>query len=424
MTGVTRLALVAGQPIELPLLARGRLEAQRLPRVGAFCLHAVQQAPEGGRRAAVPSFPQFPQDAPPIRRSSWCSRRTRSSKGRLGGLWPTQSAISSGKAVAEGKVPCKTGRNVSAAEQRRIVARPASQRNPWYPPGTARRPEVLRGLEDLQRGQIKATVEKGCQMLPEFSLAGKRFLLTGAGRGIGKGIALVLAEAGADIAVTGLTPNGVTAVADDIRRLGREGRAYVCDATKASEMDDLARRVLDEFGPLDGLVNCVGDAINKPVVQLPGDERPGMTEDEWHSVLDINLTEAFVGCRAFGTSFLERRTGSVVNITAWAAVRPAPRRAAYDAAKAGLVQFTRSLALEWAPFGVRVNAIGPGSFPDPEQMTPQQLERSTEAARRNVPLGRFGRLREVGLLAVYLLSDAGGFVTGQTWFIDGGMSIV
>jgi NAD(P)-dependent dehydrogenase (short-subunit alcohol dehydrogenase family) len=260
-------------------------------------------------------------------------------------------------------------------------------------------------------------------MLPEFNLSGKRFLLTGAGRGIGKGIALVLAEAGADVAVTGLTPTGINSVAEQVRGLGRDGRAYVCDATKADEMGTLAGRVLQEFGPLDGLVNCVGDSINKPVVQLPGDERPGLTEEDWHFVLDVNLTEAFVGCRAFGLHFLERHSGSVISISAWAAVRPAARRAAYDAAKAGLVQFTRSLALEWAPFGVRVNAIGPGGFPDPDQVTPDQLQRSAEAARRNVPLGRFGRLREVGLLAVYLLSEAGSFVTGQTWFIDGGASI-
>ena len=261
-------------------------------------------------------------------------------------------------------------------------------------------------------------------MLPEFDLQGKRFLLTGAGRGIGKGIALVLAEAGADVAVTGLTPVGINAVSERVRAMGRDGRAYACDATVASDMDTLARQVLEEFGPLDGLVNCVGDAIMKPVVQLPGDERPGMTDEDWHRVLNVNLTEAFQGCRAFGRHFLEQGAGSVISITAWAAIRPAPRRTAYDAAKAGLVQFTRSLALEWAPFGVRVNAIGPGNFPDPEQMTPEQAQRSSEAARRSVPLGRFGRLREVGLLAAYLLSEASSFVTGQTWFIDGGASIV
>ena len=106
-------------------------------------------------------------------------------------------------------------------------------------------------------------------MLPEFDLQGKRFLLTGAGRGIGKGIALVLAEAGADVAVTGLTPVGINAVVERVRGLGRDGRAYVCDATVAAEMDALAKQVLEEFGPLDGLVNCVGDAITKPLVQLP-----------------------------------------------------------------------------------------------------------------------------------------------------------
>ena len=264
--------------------------------------------------------------------------------------------------------------------------------------------------------------KEGVVIIPEYDLEGRKVLLVGAGRGIGKGIALVLAEAGADIAVTGLTPTGVTAVAESARALGRQGLAFTADATRASDMDRLAGQVLDQFGPLDVLVNCVGDAITKPVVALPGGASHGMSEEEWHFILDVNLTQAFAGCRAFGPHLLERGRGSVINISSFAAFRAAASRSAYDAAKAGLTQFTQALALEWAAYGVRVNSIAPGSFPDPEQMPPEEY-RQREEAGRGVPLGRVGRLREVGLLAVYLASDASAYVTGQTWCIDGGASI-
>ncbi|MBI4200791.1 MAG: SDR family oxidoreductase [Chloroflexi bacterium] len=259
--------------------------------------------------------------------------------------------------------------------------------------------------------------------IPEYNLDGKKALLVGAGRGIGKGIALVLAEAGADIAVVGLTPEGANAVAEMVRSMGRQGLAFAADATDAAAMERLAQRVLGRFGPLDVLVNCVGDSISKPVVALPGGEGEGMSERDWRFIVDVNLTQAFTGCRAFGPHMLERKKGAVINISSFAAFRAQARRSAYDAAKAGLGQFTASLALEWAPFGVRVNAIAPGQFPDPEQMTPEEYQRRDKEAGRRVPLGRVGRLREVGLLAVYLASDASAYVTGQTWCIDGGLSV-
>jgi NAD(P)-dependent dehydrogenase (short-subunit alcohol dehydrogenase family) len=181
--------------------------------------------------------------------------------------------------------------------------------------------------------------------------------------------------------------------------------------------------VLDKFGHLDTLVTCVGDSIRKPVVQLPGTATPGMTEDEWHFIVNVNLTEAFQGCRALGPHLLARRQGSVVNISGWASFRGRAGSAAYDAAKAGVMRFTESLAQEWAPFGVRVNAVAPGSFPDPEQMSAEAYQQRDAAAAKTVPLGRVGRLKEVGYLAVFLASPAAAYVTGQTWAVDGGVSI-
>ena len=260
--------------------------------------------------------------------------------------------------------------------------------------------------------------------LPVFDVAGKKVLCVGAGRGIGKGIALAFGEAGADVAVTGLTPVGANAVAEEIRAMGRQGLAFHGDATKAADMDLLAEQVLSEFGHLDVLVNCVGDAIQAPVAPLPDGGPPAMSEEDWHRIIDLNLTEAFQGCRAFGPHFLERRQGSVINISGWASFRGMARRSAYDAAKAGLMRFTECIAQEWAPYNIRVNAIAPGRFPDKDQLSEDAYQQRQEQARDTVLLGRLGELKEVGYLAIYLASPAGDYVTGQTWAIDGGISIM
>lgn len=259
--------------------------------------------------------------------------------------------------------------------------------------------------------------------LAEFDITGQKVLLVGAGRGIGKGIALAFAEAGADVAVTGLTSNGANKVAEEARALGRKAMALAGDATKTADMDRIAQQVLAEFGQVDTLINCVGDAIRKPVVKLPGGTLEGMTADDWHQVMDINLTEAFQGCRALGPHMLERRQGCVINISGIASFRGRPESSAYDAAKTGLLRFTECLAQEWAPYGVRVNAIAPGSFPDPEQMSTEAYQVRQKAAQKDIPLGRTGYLKEPGYLAVFLASQAAAYVTGQTWAVDGGISI-
>ena len=259
--------------------------------------------------------------------------------------------------------------------------------------------------------------------LPEFDVTGQKILVVGAGRGIGKGIALAFAEAGADIAVTALSAAGVNQVAKEIQEMGRAAFPVTGDATKAVDMDRIVQETLDKFGHVDTLVNCVGDAIRKPVVTLPGSSSIGMTEEEWRFIVDINLTEAYQGCHAIGPHMLERRQGSVINITGWAAFRGRPESAAYDAAKAGIMRFTECLAQEWAPFGIRANAIAPGSFPDPDQMSEEAYQQRQDAAKGQIPLGRTGRLKEIGYLSVFLASPAAAYVTGQTWAVDGGISI-
>lgn len=260
--------------------------------------------------------------------------------------------------------------------------------------------------------------------IPEYDITGRKVLIVGGSRGIGKGITTVLAEAGAHVAIASLNRTSADAAAKDIATLGGTAAAYVVDATSCTDMERLSREIRDSFGALDVLVNCVGDSIRKPLVRLPGQAEEGMTEQDWRRILDVNLTEVFTACRAFGPHFVERRRGSIINVsTSIAAFRSGGFRSAYIAAKGGVISFTESLATEWAPYQVRVNSIAPGSFPDEAQLTPQQLEEVRARTAKQVPLGRPGRLREAGLLALYLASDASAFVTGQTWCIDGGAGI-
>ena len=258
--------------------------------------------------------------------------------------------------------------------------------------------------------------------LSQFDISGQKVLVVGAGRGIGKGIALAFAEAGADVAITSLSPATVGRVAEGIRSLGRAALPLTGDATKAADMERIAADTLREFGRVDTLVNCVGDAIRKPVANLP-DGTPGMNEEEWHFVVDVNLTEAFQGCRALGPHLLERGSGCVINISGFASFRGRAGSAAYDAAKAGVMRFTESLAQEWAPYGVRVNTVAPGYFPDPEQLSAEVYQSRQEQAKGQVPLGRLGELKEPGYLCVFLASPAAAYITGQTWAVDGGVNI-
>ena len=252
--------------------------------------------------------------------------------------------------------------------------------------------------------------------IPEYDLTGKVAFVTGAGRGIGKGIAQVLAEAGADVIINALTPQYVDGLAADIgKATGRRVVPLMADVTKPDEVERAVARILREFGALHVLVNNLGDAIRKPLVSL--------SDEELRTILDLNLTATVLCSRAAGPHMLARRSGKVINITSFAAVKGAPNLTIYAAAKAALVGFTRALALEWAPHGVQVNGIGPGFFPDPVTVGDAAYQQRVEDAARTVPLGREGRLREVGLLALYLASAASDYMTGQTIYLDGGLTL-
>lgn len=264
-------------------------------------------------------------------------------------------------------------------------------------------------------------------MIPaEFDIMGKIVFVTGAGRGIGKGIAQVLAEAGADVAINALTKTYVEPLAAEIATAtGQRAVPVIADMTKADGVQSAVEQVLSAFGRIDVLVNALGDSIRKPLVGLPGTEGAGATisDDDLRFIMDINLTEALLTTRAVGPQMLARGSGKVINVAAWTAHQGGNGAVLYTTAKTALAGFTRALALEWAQHGVQVNCMAPGLFPDILTGGEERMHRSEERAKADVPLGRPGRLREAGLLALYLASSASDYMTGQTILLDGGLGL-
>ena len=267
-------------------------------------------------------------------------------------------------------------------------------------------------------------------MLKEYDLQGKTAIVTGAGRGIGKGIALTLAEAGVDITVAARTKEQLEETAREIRNLGRQALIVPTDVTNKEQVNNVVEQTIAHFGKLDILVNNAGIAILKPVSFISDMKLEGwqvadswdtpLSEEEWHNVLNTNLTSAFLFAQAVGPHMLKQKRGKIINISSNSAGLSPPYFSAYCASKAALSMFTRCLATEWGPYNICVNAIGPGSV-----MTELSAPVLSDPERKDfilgaIPLGRVGETREIGLLTAYLASDASNWVTGQTIFIDGG----
>jgi NAD(P)-dependent dehydrogenase (short-subunit alcohol dehydrogenase family) len=259
---------------------------------------------------------------------------------------------------------------------------------------------------------------------PAYDLTGKVMFVTGAGRGIGRGIAEVAAECGADVAINALTDRYVADLAARIaEETGRRVVPIIGDVTTPAGAQAAVDAVVAEFGRIDVLVNNLGDAIAKPLVALPGDERGAMTDQEVETVMGLNLSATIACTRAAGAAMLERRSGTVINIAGVAARVGGVNTVIYTTAKTALTGFTRALALEWAPFGVHVNAIAPGSFPDPVT-SGERYEASMARAAANAPVGRGGDVREIGYAVAFLATSDADYIVGQTLSIDGGVSLV
>ena len=245
-------------------------------------------------------------------------------------------------------------------------------------------------------------------------LAGRVCVVTGAGSGIGRGIALAFAASGARVAVLDRDEQGREATAEAIRRSGAEATAFDCDVADAASVGAAAERTAAAFGACDVLVNNAGII------------RPGALETlsigEWNALLSVNLTGYFLCSQAFGRQMRARGKGALVHVASIAATHPTPFSGAYNVAKAGVTMLSRQLAVEWGPHGIRSNAVHPGMILTPMSQSmydqPGVAERRSEA----IPAGRIGRPEDVADAVVFLASDRAAYITGDEVTVDGGFT--
>ena len=247
---------------------------------------------------------------------------------------------------------------------------------------------------------------------PGLDLTNRTAVVIGGTSGIGRAIALGLADAGANVVPTGRREKLAKEVAQDVIARGRDSLAVTTDVSDTASIQKLADVAIDKFGKVDILVNAAGRTIRRPTLEV--------SDAEWDEILDTNLTGMLRACRIFGRHMIERRYGRIINIGSLTSVVALYEVAAYGASKAGVAALTKSLAVEWAPHGVCVNAILPGVFRTAlNEGLLDGTPRGSELLMRT-PMQRFGQPEEVAGAAVFLASDAASFVTGHLLAVDGG----
>jgi gluconate 5-dehydrogenase len=257
-------------------------------------------------------------------------------------------------------------------------------------------------------------------VLDRFRLEGQRLFITGGSRGLGREMALAIADVGADVVLVGRDRDSLEKTAADIRNLGQTANILTGDVGLPNECEQICRQALDQFGPFDILINNVGGRrINVPVED--------QTLEQWQQILDINLTSTFLCTKLIGGAMVKRGSGgrviNIASISGMVANRGIGGRS-YETSKAAVIQFTRALATDWAPHRITVNAICPGGFmTEPNVRWAAQNPAIIDTFKQQIPAGDFGKPEDLGPLAVYLASDAARYVTGAAIVIDGGYTL-
>ena len=249
-------------------------------------------------------------------------------------------------------------------------------------------------------------------VLSMFDLKGEKAIVTGGGQGLGKEMALALGEAGADVAVAQRHVEVAEKAAEEIRKLGRDSIAMKVDVSKAADIQSMVELVKDRFGKIDIIINNAG--IAQDIAALD------MTEEDWDRMIDIHLKGTFLCSQMVGREMVKQKKGSIINISSISGfiVNRHQEQAHYNTAKAAIGHLTKNLAMEWAKYNIRVNAIAPGYIKTP--MTAPYFSTEGDEWLSMTPMGRLGESYEVKGLALFLASKASSFMTGSVILIDGG----
>ncbi|HMJ62234.1 MAG TPA: SDR family NAD(P)-dependent oxidoreductase [Bryobacteraceae bacterium] len=244
------------------------------------------------------------------------------------------------------------------------------------------------------------------------SLDGKIALITGASKGLGKAMALALSRAGATVALVSRDETKLQAVKQEIENAGGKAELFIADVKDEQQVERLEADVSKRLGKIQILVNNAGVNLRKNLIDF--------SLSEWQSVMDTNLTSVFLMCRKFVPHMRGTGYGRILNMTSIMSHVSLPQRSAYSASKAALLGLIRALALELAPEGITVNGISPGPFGTEMNQSLMQDPEANAQFLANLPVGRWGKVEEIGGLASYLCSEAAGFITGTDILIDGG----